>query len=186
MVQFKYDSFFEIVNRNGKEIIMTHRLDTLLGAMIAHNAGDPKRIQHFLKVHALARYIGGQEGLAGEALETLEAAACVHDIGIRLAEERFGYSNGKLQEELGPAAAEAMLTRLGFPEETVRRAAWLVGHHHTYSDIQGADYRILVEADFLVNLFEKNAPREEIETALDRIFRTDTGRKLCKTMFGLE
>ena len=29
---------------------MTDRLDTLLGAMIAHNAGDPKRIQHFIKV----------------------------------------------------------------------------------------------------------------------------------------
>lgn len=165
---------------------MTDRLDALLGAMIAHNAGDPKRIQHFIKVHALARYIGLGEGLAGAELETLEAAAYVHDIGIRLAEERFGYSNGKLQEELGPPAAEELLSRLGFPEDLTRRAAWLVGHHHTYDDIRGADYRVLVEADFLVNLFEKNAPREEIEAARERIFRTKTGRELCRTMFGLD
>ena len=49
-----------------------------------------------------------------------------------------------------------------------------------------ADYRILVEADFLVNLFEKNAPREEIEAVRERIFRTETGRELCRTMFGLD
>ena len=95
---------------------MTDRLDTLLGAMIAHNAGDPKRIQHFIKVHALARYIGLEEGLTGAELETLEAAAYVHDIGIRLAEKQYGYSNGRLQEELGPPAAEELLSRLGFPE----------------------------------------------------------------------
>ena len=165
---------------------MTDRLDTLLGAMIAHNAGDPKRIQHFIKGHALARYIGLEEGLTGAELETLEAAAYVHDIGIRLAEKQYGYSNGRLQEELGPRAAEELLSRLGFPEDLTRRAAWLAGRHHTYSGIQGADYRILVEADFLVNLFEKNAPREEIEAVRERIFRTETGRELCRTMFGLD
>ena len=162
------------------------RLDLLMEEMIAFDAGDPRRIQHFVKVHAFARYIGRREGLTGELLETLEAAAYVHDIGIRLAEERYGHSSGKLQEELGPAAAEEMLSRLGFPEEMTRRAAWLVGHHHTYDDIRGEDYRILVEADFLVNLFEKGAPREEVETVLERIFRTAAGRALCRTMFGLD
>lgn len=165
---------------------MENRLDLLLGEMIAHNAGDPRRIQHFVKVHTFARYIGIREGLAGEALETLEAAAYVHDIGIRPAEERYGYSNGKLQEELGPPAAEEMLSRLGFPEEMIRRAAFLVGHHHTYHDIQGEDYRILVEADFLVNLFEKSAPREELLAAREKIFRTAAGRELCDMMFGLK
>lgn len=165
---------------------MENRLDRLRWEMIAHNAGDPRRIQHFIKVHAFARDIAIREGLAGEALETLEAAAYVHDIGIRPAEVQYGYSNGKLQEELGPPAAEEMLSRLGFPGEMIRRVAFLVGHHHTYDDIRGEDYRILVEADFLVNLFEKNAPREEIAAARERIFRTTAGRELCRVMFGLE
>ncbi len=165
---------------------MENRLDLLLGEMIAHNAGDPRRIQHFVKVHTFARWIALREGLAGEALETLEAAAYVHDIGIRLAEERYGYSNGKLQEELGPAAAEAMLSRLGFPEEMTRRVSWLVGHHHTYDDIRGMDYQILVEADFLVNLFEDDASRETVEKVREKIFCTAAGRELCGTMFGLK
>lgn len=161
------------------------RLDLLLREMTVHNAGDPRRIQHFIKVHSLARYIGRMEGLTGEALETLEAAALVHDIGIRPAEETYGYSSAELQEELGPPAAEAMLEELGFPEKIIRRVSFLVGHHHTYSDIQGIDYRILVEADFLVNLYEKGAPREEAEAVLERIFRTGTGEFLCRAMFDL-
>ena len=165
---------------------MENRLDLLLGEMIAHNAGDPRRIQHFVKVHTFARWIALREGLAGEALETLEAAAYVHDIGIRLAEERYGYSNGKLQEELGPAAAEAMLSRLGFPEEMTRRVSWLGGHHHTYDDIRGMEYQILVEADFLVNLFEDDASRETVEKVREKIFCTAAGRELCGTMFGLK
>ena len=161
------------------------RLDLLLREMTVHNAGDPRRIQHLLKVHSLARYIGRMEGLAGEALETLEAAALVHDIGIRPAEETCGYSSAELQEELGPPAAEAMLEELGFPEKIIRRVSFLVGHHHTYSDIQGADYQILVEADFLVNLYEKGAAKKKVEMVMEKIFRTGTGRFLCRAMFGL-
>ena len=87
---------------------------------------------------------------------------------------------------MGPPAAEAMLTGLGFPEEMVRRVCFLVGHHHTYHSIQGEDYRILVEADFLVNLYEDGAGREEAEAVLEQIFRTGTGTALCRAMFGLE
>ena len=36
----------------------------------------------------------------------------------------------------------------------IRRVEYLVGHHHTYKDIDGLDYQILVEADFLVNILK--------------------------------
>ena len=35
----------------------TERLDKLLVKMIEFDSGDPKRIQHFLKVHSYARLI---------------------------------------------------------------------------------------------------------------------------------
>ena len=60
-----------------------------------------------------------------------------------------------------------------------------MGHHHTYDHIQGQDYQILVEADFLVNLYEDGAQKAAVETALDKIFRTETGIRLCRDMFGL-
>ena len=78
-----------------------------------------------------------------------------------------------------------LMRGLDIAPEDVERIRYLVAHHHTYSDIDGIDYQILVEADFLVNLYEQQADRGTIERTLQRIFRTDAGSKLCKTMFGL-
>lgn len=160
-------------------------LNTLAREMVHYDAGDPQRIQHFLKVHTLSRLIGEMEGLEENVLFTLEAAAYVHDIGIKLAEAKYGSSAGPYQEELGPEEARTMLTRLGFDEAVTERVCYLVGHHHTYTAIEGVDYQILVEADFLVNLFEDNATPEGILQAMKKIFRTKTGLSLCQEMFGL-
>lgn len=152
--------------------------------MIVYSAGDPKRIQHFIKVHSFAKLIGEEEGLAAEDLFILEAAAVVHDIGIKPAEAKYGSCNGKLQEQEGPAPAKAMLESLGFQEEVVERVCYLVAHHHTYKNVRGMDYRILLEADFLVNLYEDQAPQSAVQSALEQVFRTVSGRQLCETMFG--
>lgn len=55
----------------------------------------------------------------------------------------------------------------------------------TYTDIDGADYQILVEADFLVDLYEDQMDKNSEESVLDKIFRTGTGRKICEEMFAL-
>lgn len=49
-------------------------------------AGDPKRIQHFIKVHTFARVIGRAEGLDIRTMYCLDVASAVHDIGIKPAE----------------------------------------------------------------------------------------------------
>ena len=110
----------------------------------------------------------------------LEAAALVHDIGIKVGMEKYGRSDGKTQEAEGPAAAREMLTALGFQERVIRRVEYLVGHHHTYKDIDGLDYQILVEADFLVNYFEDGLDKEHIKKSVEKIFKTETGEKNSK------
>ncbi len=159
-------------------------LDQLFLAMIHFDNADPKRIQHFTKVHSYARLIGRLENLDEEALFTLEAAAYVHDIGIRVAEKKYGYQNGKLQEQEGPAAARELMQPLGFSQDVIDRVSFLVGHHHTYEGIADLDYQILVEADFLVNLFEDGASAETVHSVREKIFRTVSGTKLLKEMFG--
>ena len=47
-------------------------------------SGDPKRIQHFIKVHTFARVIGRAEGLDIRAMHCLDVASVVHDIGKSL------------------------------------------------------------------------------------------------------
>ena len=158
-------------------------LQAVTAAMIAYDAGDPMRIHHFLKVHAFARLIGLSEGLSADLQEITEVAALVHDIGIHRAEALYGSSAGKYQEELGPAEAEALLRTLNAPSALTARVSYLVGHHHTYTNIDGLDYQILVEADFLVNLFEDRVSPDGCRNAYHKIFRTESGKRLYRTMY---
>ena len=162
------------------------QLDDLFMDMIAYYDGDPKRIQHFTKVHSYARLIGIGEELDDASLFILEAAAYTHDIGIRVAEEKYGRCDGKLQEQEGPIIAQKMLSQLGFENYIVERICFLIGHHHTYDNIDGLDYQILVEGDFLVNLYEDDAGNRAIDKAYKRIFKTETGKKIFRLMFGYE
>ena len=158
-------------------------IETVYQAMIEYYRGDSHQIQHFAKVHTYSRLIGTLEGLDEETMITLEMAALVHDVGIKAGMEKYGRGNGKIQEELGPAIAEELLTGLGVDPDRVARISYLVGHHHTYTNVEGMDYRILLEADFLVNLHEEKEPMEGIVKAYEEIFRTEAGKKVVKTMF---
>ena len=158
-------------------------LQAVTAAMIAYDAGDPMRIHHFLKVYAFARLIGLSEGLSADLQEITEVAALVHDIGIHRAEALYGSSAGKYQEELGPAEAEALLYALNASSALTARVSYLVGHHHTYTNIDGLEYQILVEADFLVNLYEDQIPAAAKKHAYTSIFRTETGKRLCRELY---
>ena len=158
-------------------------LEKLFLEMIAYYSGDPKRIQHFTKGHSYAKLIGEREQLSPEELYILEAAAYTHDIGIKPAEEKYGSSEGKLQEQEGPIVAQRMLSDVGIENYLIDRICYLIGHHHTYDNIEGLDYQILVEADFLVNLYEDDVNRHGIEQAYQQIFRTQTGKEIFNQMY---
>lgn len=159
------------------------RLNNLYKKMIEFYRGDPARIQHFVKVHSFAKLIGEEEHLGEKSLYILEAAAYVHDIGIRPAEEKYGSDSGKLQEQEGPAEAEKMMKNLGFEQDVIDRVSYLVGHHHTYTNIDGMDYQVLVEADFLVNYFENHLETESVKKSVKKIFRTEAGIRIATEMF---
>lgn len=167
-----------IIDRDKQEL-----LNKLYIKMIEFNEGDPARIQHLVKVHSFAKLIGEMEGLEEKLRFTLEAAALVHDIGIRPAEDKYGSCNGKLQEEVGPAYAETMLEELGFCTNVIERVSYLVAHHHTYRGVEGLDYRILLESDFLVNLFEDGVPYDAVLVAKQNIFMTESGKNILDVMF---
>lgn len=153
--------------------------------MVEYNTGDPKQIQHFMKVYGFASLIGDEEKLNDDLQEILEVAALVHDIGINPAMERYGTSEGKYQESEGQPVAERLLRALGYSNTIIKRVGYLVGHHHTFENIEGMDYQILVEADLLVNFYEHQTEKEKVQQMMEKIFRTNTGISLCKTMFGI-
>ncbi|WP_298842978.1 HD domain-containing protein [Clostridium sp.] len=160
-----------------------NKINNLIIEMFDFDEGAPELIQHFIKVHEFAKLIGDMEEITSNVMEILEVAAIVHDIGIKVSMKKYGKCNGKLQEQEGPSYAEKLLNRLEFNKEVIERVSYLVAHHHTYSNIDGIDYQILVEADFLVNLYENNNDKETIQNTYNKIFKTGAGRKLCCHMF---
>ena len=155
-------------------------------AMIRYDGGDVPRIQHFVKVHDFAATIGVSENLDEETLFILEAAAILHDIGIHPAEAKYGNCNGKAQEELGPDKARKLLQEVGgFTDAQTERICWLIGHHHTYSNVTSADHRILLEADFLVNSFEDHIAPNGIATFREKVFRSPSAIDLLNKMWNI-
>lgn len=151
--------------------------------MIKYYTGDARRVNHFIKVHNYARQIALGEGLDEGLIERIELAAAVHDIGIKVSEEKYDSSSGKYQEIEGPALAKKLLTSLGCPNEEVERICFLVGNHHSYEKIDNIDFQILIEADFLVNIYEDQLKHDTVLNIKDMYFKTETGHEILDCLF---
>jgi len=152
-------------------------------AMIAYTGEKVHLTQHFMKVYSFAAAIGAAEGIEPAEQEILELAALVHDIGIMICLEKYGSAKGPLQEEEGPPLARMLLEALDYPETKIDRVCWLVGHHHTITDVTWIVHRILLEADFLVNAFEGKADVERIAQTRKDVFATATGLAMLDSMY---
>ncbi len=161
---------------------LTHKIYTAMNALYA---GDPRRIQHYTKVHSYAAFLGREAGLDGHTQETLEIAALTHDIAIHRCEELYGHCMGKFQEKHSQEVAQPFLQGLGVDQVVIDRVCFLLSHHHTFTDVDSVDWRILLEADFLVNGFEENLPENALRQAYETVFQTPAGKTLCAQMFGL-
>lgn len=145
---------------------------------------DARRIHHLLKVYAFARNIAVLEGLTGDGLLTVEISAILHDIGIKEAERKYNSSSARFQQEEGPAVAREILAPFGLKPEVVDRVCFIIGNHHTYTKIDGIDFQILVEADFLVNIFEEGIRGSDtVRSIKEKYFRTPTGIAYIESVF---
>lgn len=151
--------------------------------MILYFGADTRRIAHFLKVYGYAKTIGELENLPEETQYILEITALMHDIGIKVSEEKYHSSAGNYQELEGPGEAEKILRKLELSEDIIERVKFLIGHHHTYDQVDDIDYQILIEADFLVNADEDKLSKEAIQIMKNRIFKTKSGIKMLEVQF---
>ena len=152
----------------------------IMKKMVLYSKENIHDINHFIKVYGYAKMIGECEHLASKEQKILEIAAILHDIACPLCREKYGNTDGKRQEEEGIPLVYDFLKETGIEPETVDRVAYLVGHHHTLTDIDGLDYQILIEADYLVNVEENGYSEENIRNMLKNIFKTETGRMLLE------
>jgi len=158
-------------------------VDEVIGKMISYNGTDVRRINHALKVYAYAKYIGSCEITDLRVLEIIELASILHDIGIHNAEQKYNSNAGPYQEKEGPLVAEPILSECKYEQSIIDRVLFLIGNHHSYNKIDGIDFQILVEADFIVNIFEAELGRDETLSIFERIFKTKTGKSLLSSLY---
>ena len=153
--------------------------------MIAFSDGNFHDIDHLIRVWAYSKTIGEQEGLDAQTQFILEVAAITHDIACPLCREKYGSTNGKYQEQEGEVMVRDFLAGTGMSEEQIERVAYLVGHHHTFVDIDGLDYQILVEADYIANATENGYSLKNVENFMQKIMKTKSGNRIMKAVFVL-
>ena len=159
--------------------------ERIVNKMIDFYKGNRSDVRHFLKVYAYAQTIGRLEGLDEKTQDTLEIAAIVHDIACPLCREKYGNTNGNHQEAESGDLLRTFLLEFALPEEMQERIIYLVTHHHTYTNVEGMDYQILLEADYLVNADESQYSREAIYKFRDRVFKTKSGTHMLESIYSL-
>jgi HD superfamily phosphodiesterase len=172
-------SDMELLGLNETE---THYLQQVRQAMETYFANDVRRISHAHDVTAYARSL--LEYIDAEPVLTL-TAAYLHDIGIPEAERKFGRCDGKIQEQEGPPVAQMILADLGADAAFIERVCELVGHHHTPGGVDSPEFRILWDADALVNLEEVVSGKQAyvVESILNKALVTEPGYRMARRIY---
>ena len=151
--------------------------------MIEYFENDARRINHALKVYDFSSLIAYKESVSEEVSEIISYTAILHDIGIKEAERKYNSSAAEYQHSEGPPVAEKILTDSEISANIINRVKFIIANHHHYNKIDSIDFRILVEADFLVNIHEEGIKKEAIERIYRNFFRTESGKSLIKSMY---
>ena len=79
--------------------------------------------------------------------------------------------------------AAAFLRDTGMAPADVDRVCFLVAHHHTFTGVDGLDWQILLEADYLVNAGESGYSEDNIRHFAEKLCRTRSGRELFQSIY---
>ena len=162
---------------------MVMTIAQIMEKMIEYSSGNVHDIDHFIRVWTYAKTIGEREHIDKDTQFILEVAAITHDIACPLCREKYGNTNGKHQETEGTALVKEFLSHTEMTEEQIARIAFLVGHHHTFSNIDGIDYQILVEADYIANATENGYSKQNVDNFMQRIMKTESCARILKAIF---
>lgn len=165
------------------ELEVKNIMEKITKEMILYFNNDVRRINHALKVHAFCAAIADLEQLDDKSRLIVELSGILHDIGIKEAERKYNSSAGSYQEKEGPAIARQLMEKHLIDTEVIERVCHIVGHHHSYGKIDGTDFQILVEADFLVNIYEDEMDKQAVSSVRNKYFKTQTAIGLLDAMY---
>jgi HD superfamily phosphodiesterase len=156
--------------------------DELLKELEEFFGRDTKRIDHAKRVL----------GFSEELLKSEKAgwnivipASILHDVGIKIAEDKYGSAAGHYQEAEGPPIARGILIKVGFKKEDIDEICQIIANHHSPGKVDTLNFKVLYDADWLVNLKDEvdMKDKERLSKAIDKIFLTETGKKMARELY---
>lgn len=156
--------------------------EQLINAMKAVFGTDQRRIDHALAVLSHAEAI---QSVEGGCPVVVTAAAILHDIGIQEAERKHGSAGGRYQEIEGPPIADRIMHKFGLDPSTIDHVNRIIASHHSAKDIDTREFRIVWDADWLVNIPDElaGADTQKLRQVIEKVFRTPTGKQRACKMF---
>jgi len=114
------------------------------------------------------------------------SAAYLNGIGIKEAEKKHKSADARYQEEEGPPIARDILTKLKAKEELIEEVCDIIGHHHDPDSEESINFKIVYDAEQIVNLEDRKKESElendTLSKTIDETILTEGGRKLAKKM----
>ena len=143
---------------------------------------DKKRINHAKRVLQFAEELLKKEKADWHIVIPV---SILHDLGIKEAEAKYGSSAGHLQEREGPAIAKGILLKMGLKKEEIEEICQIIAHHHSPGKINTQNFKILYDADWLVNLKDEvnTEDKEKLERVINKVFLTKAGKELAKATY---
>lgn len=156
--------------------------DRLIDEMKEVFGEDKKRITHALAVLDYAEQI--QAAVGGDPL-VVKAAAILHDIGIVKALEKHGSSAAKYQELEGPGIAKEILEKHELSDELIENICKIIANHHSGKNIDTLEFRIVWDADWLVNFPEEHSDLDGEKTGevIEKLFKTPKGKEIATKLY---
>lgn len=149
--------------------------------MRRHFGSDHKRISHANRVAKHAEQLGKQERAD---MAVVLIAAYLHDIGLPEAEAEDPGQAGQSHQQTGARTARSLLQGLGAKQELIDEVAAIIEQHHRPEAIDSLNFRVVFDADLLVNLEDnqKESPLspQELEERIQTSFSTPSGQELAR------
>jgi len=156
--------------------------ERLLKELENYFGADTKRINHAKNVLAFA-----EELLKNEKADwhIVIPASILHDVGIKVAEEKYGSSAGNFQEKEGPEVARKILLKEGLKKADIEEICQIIAHHHTPGKINTQNFKVLYDADWLVNLKDEIDIKDKTKLGqiIDKVFLTVSGKELARQVY---
>ena len=155
--------------------------ENLIKELEEYFADDIKRISHAKNVIYFAGELLKKED--GDR-HIIIPASILHDIGIKEAEIKYGTSAGYYQEKESPVIARKILLKLGLGKEDINEICEIIAHHHSPGIVNTMNFRILYDADWLVNLKDKlSLGKKKLKSLIDKVFLTKRGKEIAQKLY---